>query len=641
MKKDIHCGSMKLESLIHGGLRYAIGACDEMPRKAKDGGDGFDFSSRKFSLNGRTLHAHRLVSKERALGHCVEWALEPGVSECFHVYKGLAVAFPLAKEKEEFLSLYDKKPDPKDVRIRESFASGVDHTFHDIKGYGNVVAFRNPNGTVVAFYHLGMTRRTRLDVLNNGGKRFSLRLRTEAPLPETEVYEILNYETSEDKFWWQPALEYADAIGMSQNLFRITMDKLVDRNDPELIILGRNGEKVDIAFRRRIRLNEDWQTLKSGMPVKGDVFRVPLVLQDSTSAVYEIKVTSGNAVRNTLFIKKPESGSRADILYVFETNAWRSYAMNGHYHGPIDHCFPWSYSYSATIMEGVSDIFDDVPSSCRYPLQPTYYNNMPPYARLCSGFIDSLASFCHERGLSWHACGEEDIADGSVDLRNYRLAILGNHAEYSTLAEMAAFKSHLDKGGSLIVLGGDAFGRRVDYIKDSKGNIRYQKLFKNTVLGLNVKADSQGHYKWKTYPQSAQYSNAQRLARFGLCYCASPAMTDKPLLTVEDNGHPITKGYKLHEVISESRWEGDCVNPDWRVLVSICNRNTSEGSAPLKKIAALAVHPKWNLCCLGPMGLNETLAGYYGDKSRVSSLFSRVMEHFLSQRPVDEAHAKD
>ena len=584
----------------------------------------------ELTFNDHLIKSYRLKTQVQNNNHHFQLALKAEFKESLHIYKNIASGFPLVDGENEFLTLYDKNADIGDLRIRDSFAPRVDNTFHDIKGYNNVIAFRAGTGSVIVFFHRGATKMTRLDVKNNGGKYFSLGVKTVAPYSTNDEFEFITYHSDEERFWWQPALEYADATGIPQNLFRIALKKITDNQMPELYILGRREETVNIDVRSRAKHNAPWLNIIKDLTIDSDVTCCKLDWKDRKSGIYEIRVSAPNIIRNTIFVQKPKPNTTADILYVFGTNAWRSYAMNGHYHGPIDHCFPWSYSYSATIMEGVSDVFDDVVSSYRYPMQPEYYNNMPSgFARLTSGFINSLEIYCNDKQRSWHACGEEDIADGSINLSNYRLVFLDNHAEYSTPEEMTKFMEYLDDNGVMVILGGDALGRRVDYIRDDKGNIRYQKLFNNSVLGIRDEADNRTPISKPFFPYSSQYSNAQRLDRFGLCYSRSPGMLEKVTLKVSNNNHPITDGYKINEVISESRWECDYVNPDWNILISVYDNDGVPIGLPAKKMVSLAIHPSWNLCYLGPMGINETLAGYYGNKPKVHTLFSNIIDYYI------------
>ena len=263
-------------------------------------------------------------------------------------------------------------------------------------------------------------------------------------------------------------------------------------------------------------------------------------------------------------------------------------------------------------MEGISDIWDDVPSRFRYPMQPRYYNNVPSgYMRLTAGLVDALEQYAERSGHCLAYCGEEDVDDGSIRLDHYRCVILDNHAEYSTNREMAAFKRYRRQGGAFLVLGGDAFGRRVDYIRGRQGEIRYQALFKSAVIGA--------------YPQSAQYTDAQRLKRCGICYAGSPPYLAKQWIRVTDIAHPITSAYQMGDIISAARWEVDETAPNWRKLAVIVNPHTG------RECPALAFDPTERYCFFGPMGIAEVLAGYYGCRDRVAVLFERVLDYLLAK----------
>ncbi|MDD5678350.1 MAG: hypothetical protein PHW60_10235 [Kiritimatiellae bacterium] len=555
-------------------------------------------------INSRIV---RLEGRGRNARFCL--TLSKRWQEGFLTYNDLAVGFPLGKAAYEQLLLEGGDGDQ---------AEAAEGTWHHLAPYGNCCAFTCSGRRALALIHRGASERIRFHIGNHAGRHFSLELDTRARETDRihDAYELIWYQPLSTRLWWQEALEYSSHTGVNQITFRIAVHKLTDAAFANLYILGRTGRKTGITVRRRGRITTadrmgDIQSMK-GVERRLDapVCRLPLAAPGQRSGLYEIRVTSGLAERRTFFIKKPEQNANGDILFVFATNSWRSYALNGHYHDL--HNFPWSYSYSATLMEGISDIWDDVPSRFRYPMQPRYYNNTPNgYMRLTAGLVDALEQYSERNDLRIDYCGEEDVDDRSVRLDHYRCVILDNHAEYSTNRELKAFERYRRQGGAFLVLGGDAFGRRVDYIRGDQGEIRYQVLFKSAIIG--------------DYPDSAQYTHAQRLKRSGICYAGSPTYLAKQWIRVTDIAHPVTSVYQMGEVISEARWEVDETAPDWRKLAVIAHPRTAG-----RECAALAFDPTGRYGYFGPMGISEILAGYYGHRDRVAALFERVLDYLLA-----------
>lgn len=144
---------------------------------------------------------------------------------------------------------------------------------------------------------------------------------------------------------------------------------------------------------------------------------------------------------------------RGDVLFVAPTDMWRAYASNGGHAMTSwrDDYHYTSVGYSPTVL------------NTRYRRTNHYYYGL--YERhsdiLHYQFLRELSG---KEGLPIDYCTQDDIALDRVHLNDYRLVLVGNHAEFTTAETYFRFRDYLSRGGAVMIHGGDSFAVMVEYL---------------------------------------------------------------------------------------------------------------------------------------------------------------------------------
>ncbi len=151
-------------------------------------------------------------------------------------------------------------------------------------------------------------------------------------------------------------------------------------------------------------------------------------------------------------IVRPAQSSH-QVLFVAPTDMWRAYASNGG-HAMTSWRESWHYDsvgYSPTVL------------NTRFRRSNHYYYGL--YERWSDiKHYRYLRELARQDGLAIDYCTQDDIASGRVRLDDYRLVLLGNHAEFTTLPCFLSFRNYLARGGAVMVHGGDSFAVMVEYL---------------------------------------------------------------------------------------------------------------------------------------------------------------------------------
>ena len=151
-------------------------------------------------------------------------------------------------------------------------------------------------------------------------------------------------------------------------------------------------------------------------------------------------------------IVRPAHGS-GQVLFVAPTDMWRAYAANGG-HAMTSWRESWHYDsvgYSPTVL------------NTRFRRSNHYYYGL--YERYSDiRHYRYLRELARQDGLAIDYCTQDDVARGRVRLDDYRLVLLGSHAEFTTLNCFLRFREYLARGGAVIIHGGDTFAVIVDYL---------------------------------------------------------------------------------------------------------------------------------------------------------------------------------
>jgi hypothetical protein len=152
---------------------------------------------------------------------------------------------------------------------------------------------------------------------------------------------------------------------------------------------------------------------------------------------------------------------RGAVLFVAPTDMWRAYASNGGHAMTSwrDDYHYTSVGYSPTVL------------NTRYRRTNHYYYGL--YERHSDILhYQFLRELVHKEGLQIDYCTQDDIALDRVRLSDYRLVLVGSHAEFTTAETYLRFRDYLARGGAVMIHGGDSFAVMVEYLP-SLGDRRY------------------------------------------------------------------------------------------------------------------------------------------------------------------------
>jgi hypothetical protein len=145
--------------------------------------------------------------------------------------------------------------------------------------------------------------------------------------------------------------------------------------------------------------------------------------------------------------------SRGAVLFVAPTDMWRAYASNGGHAMTFwrDDYHYTSVGYSPTVL------------NTRYRRSNHYYYGL--YERYSDILhYQFLRDFARSEALAIDYCTQDDIALDRVSLSNYRLVLVGSHAEFTTAETYLRFRDYLAHGGAVMIHGGDSFAVMVEYL---------------------------------------------------------------------------------------------------------------------------------------------------------------------------------
>jgi len=146
---------------------------------------------------------------------------------------------------------------------------------------------------------------------------------------------------------------------------------------------------------------------------------------------------------------------RGQVLFVAPTDMWRAYASNG------GHAMTsWrnrddydSVGYSPTVL------------STRFRRTNHYYYGL--YERHSDiKHYRFLRGLSEKDGFAIDYCTQDDVARGRVHLADYRLVLIGSHAEFTTTECYFRFRDYMALGGAVMIHGGDSFAVMVRYLPD-------------------------------------------------------------------------------------------------------------------------------------------------------------------------------
>ena len=274
------------------------------------------------------------------------------------------------------------------------------------------------------------------------------------------------YRPKDERFWWAEWYQLRSKTdpALPPNLFPIfsTVDMSWAPGERQSVNIvpgpddaGKRMELViidELARKETARLAFDYELPVTHLTV--DVGEWPsslyrLILVPAGATVDPAELNLDEKLTN-VFVRSPQP--RGDVLFVAPTDMWYAYSTNGShdYHGWRTG-YDGSVGYSPTVM-----------SSRRRRLNHFYYSLYGRYNDIQHyRFLDEQG---RAEGFSVDYATQHDVSLGRVSLDDYKLVIIGNHCEFTTVESYRRFMEYMGRGGAVFIHGGDSFAVLVEYL---------------------------------------------------------------------------------------------------------------------------------------------------------------------------------
>jgi hypothetical protein len=337
-------------------------------------------------------------------------------------------------------------------------------------------------------------------------------------------------------------------------------------------------------------------------------------------------------------IVRPAQCSR-QVLFVAPTDMWRAYASNGG-HAMTSWRESWHYDsvgYSPTVL------------NTRFRRSNHYYYGL--YERW-----SDIKHYRYLRELAWQDgftidyCTQADIAGGRVRLDDYRLVLLGNHAEFTTLPCFMSFRNYLARGGAVMVHGGDSFAVMVEYLP-SLEEPRYIWQREHVWMHLTYSSEDfrPPQLLGPDAPADAPIAHPDAggaVDYLNIFHVSVAHWPDSGRAVVSNVDHPIVRGLglKLGDQVP-GRWAGEAdmiYEPAaWDILARSVEATTEPAENFLDRVKqppfhrpGLSVHKNLRLAVIS----GENFTGILDDPANTifRSLYARTVHYFLDAEPLPE-----
>lgn len=316
------------------------------------------------------------------------------------------------------------------------------------------------------------------------------------------------------------------------------------------------------------------------------------------------------------------------ILFVAPTDMWRAYAANGG-HAMTSWREAWHYDsvgYSPVVL------------NTRFRRGNHYYYGL--YERYADiQHYRYLRELAREDGMATDYCTQDDVALGRVRLGDYRLVLLGSHAEFTTLATFLCFRDYLARGGAVMIHGGDSFAVIVEYLP-SLADARY--IWQREHVWMHLTYSNDDFQPPQLLPAPDAGGAIDYLNVFHVSVAHWPGSGRAAISNVD---HPITRGLGLKPGDPVSgRWAGEAdmiYEPAaWDVLVRSVEKTTEPGEDFQERVkqppfhrAGLSVHKNLRLAVVS----GENFTGILGDPANTlfRSLYARTVRYLLDAAPLE------
>jgi hypothetical protein len=326
------------------------------------------------------------------------------------------------------------------------------------------------------------------------------------------------------------------------------------------------------------------------------------------------------------------------VLFVAPTDMWRAYASNGG-HAMTSWRESWHYDsvgYSPTVL------------NTRFRRSNHYYYGL--YERYSDiKHYRYLRELAREDGIAIDYCTQDDIALGRVRLDDYRLVLVGSHAEFTTVACFLRFRDYLARGGAVMIHGGDSFAVIVEYLPSPK-EPRYIRQRDHVWMHLTYQDDD--FLPPRLLPPDAPVSAPIIAPEAGgavdylnLFHVSVAHWPSSGRAVVSNVDHPIVRGLglKLGDPVP-GLWAGEAdmiYEPAaWDVLVRSVEAATEPGENFLERVKqppfhrpGLSVHKNLRLAVVS----GENFTGILDDPANTlfRSLYLRTLRYLLDAAPLE------
>lgn len=325
------------------------------------------------------------------------------------------------------------------------------------------------------------------------------------------------------------------------------------------------------------------------------------------------------------------------VLFVAPTDMWRAYASNGG-HAMTSWRESWHYDsvgYSPTVL------------NTRFRRSNHYYYGL--YERYSDiQHYRYLRELARQDGFAIDYCTQDDIALGRVRLGDYRLVLLGSHAEFTTLPSLLHFRDYLARGGAVVVHGGDSFAVVVDYLPNAQDR-RY--IWQREHVWMHLAYSEDNFIPPRLLPSDAPPDAPITAPEAGgavdylnVFHVSVATWPDSGRAVISNVDHPIVRGLglKLGDLVP-GRWAGEAdmiYEPAaWDILIRSVEATTEPGENFLDRVkqpafhrVGLSVHKNLRLAVVS----GENFTGILGDPANTlfRSLYARTLHYLLKTAPL-------
>lgn len=325
------------------------------------------------------------------------------------------------------------------------------------------------------------------------------------------------------------------------------------------------------------------------------------------------------------------------VLFVAPTDMWRAYASNGG-HAMTSWRESWHYDsvgYSPTVL------------NTRFRRSNHYYYGL--YERFSDiQHYRYLRELGQKDGLAIDYCTQDDIALGRVRLGDYRLVLLGSHAEFTTLPSFLHFRDYLARGGAVMIHGGDSFAVIVDYLPNLEER-RY--IWQREHVWMHLTYSEDNFMPPRLLPPDAppdapitEPEAGGAVDYLNVFHVSVAHWPDSGRAVISNVDHPIVRGLglKLGDPVP-GLWAGEAdmiYEPAaWDVLIRSVEATTEPGENFLERVrqppfhrVGLSVHKNLRLAVIS----GENFTGILDDPANTlfRSLYARTLHYLLDPAPL-------